>query len=293
MVSPGKVQVIVKHLPHWNSISPFGKQRSLDISTAHSHLARPLTDLHVATLDGRITGLWLPRQDAQGTRGVCVPKPRELDLGGMTARIASLQQQNGCLGSNSSQWGLSAPRQQQRMNEQGGGKGVLLNRCPSWRYWVGMKWSKRTCWSSCRLEEWVNDFFWDLSVDKGSRHSLWPCRKHLLCVCLTPVEFLRTKFNYALSYLQKWDLKMWWLMPQWQHLCQQVVSKPIIKMHVFLKSYFSLSFLCFLYKLNLMMWKLVWTHSRGCCCPLSVCYRLTFPALPVRDHIPSLHRWLL
>ncbi|KAA0717666.1 hypothetical protein E1301_Tti014557 [Triplophysa tibetana] len=39
----------------------------------------------------------------------------------MTARIGSLQQQNGRLGSNSSQWGLSAPRQQQRMNEQGGG----------------------------------------------------------------------------------------------------------------------------------------------------------------------------
>lgn len=85
--------------------------------------------------------------------------------GGMTAKTGSLQQQNGRLGSNSSQWGLSAPRQQHRENEkdregvQEEGIGVLLSqhRCPGWRYRVSTRPRERTCRSSCRLEEWKTE----------------------------------------------------------------------------------------------------------------------------------------
>lgn len=48
---------------------PLVNKRARPFQPAHSHLAWPLTDRHVATLDGRIIGLWPPRQDAQGTRG--------------------------------------------------------------------------------------------------------------------------------------------------------------------------------------------------------------------------------
>lgn len=101
----------------------------------------------------------------RGLGGLCPAARGTWSVGGMTAKTGGLQQQNGRLGSNSSQWGLSAPRQQHRENEKDRegvreeGIEVLLSlhRCPGWRYRVSTRPRERTCRSSRRLEEWKTE----------------------------------------------------------------------------------------------------------------------------------------
>lgn len=150
----------------------------------------------------------------RGLGGLCPAARGTWSVGGMTAKTGGLQQQNGRLGSNSSQWGLSAPRQQHRENEKDRegvreeGIEVLLSlhRCPGWRYRVSTRPRERTCRSSRRLEEWKTEQKWVMSICEGSGHLQRPYRKHILSICVCGRN---SKLNSLLSDLPMRAFQSW------------------------------------------------------------------------------------
>lgn len=129
-------------------------------------------------------------------------------IGGGKTETGGLQQ-NERLGSNSSQWGLSAPRQKHTENEKDreGVREVLLSphRCPGWRYPVSTRPGEHTCRSPRRLEEWKDrDFSWVMSICEGIY-----IRSHAESTLCLSVCGRNSKLNSVLSGLPMRAFQSW------------------------------------------------------------------------------------
>ncbi len=145
MESLDSVQVTVKHLVSWNSIIPFGQQRSLDAlnRTQPSGLAtdRPpcshfrWQDYWAVTATAGCSGDW---------GGLCPAALGTWSVGGWLQRVPACSSRMGAWGASAHNGASQHPDSNtHRMSSTergsgGGGKGALLpeHRCPGWRYGV-------------------------------------------------------------------------------------------------------------------------------------------------------------